>query len=72
MRLRLGASGDDKDKVAARLQKQVDTLNQIVPKYIYGYDDASLESVVGQMIAGRGGYLSVAESCTGGAQLQDV
>lgn len=66
IRLRLGSSGTDKKSVTAKLQKSIDELQQIIPKYIYGYDEESLESVVGKMIAARGGYMSSAESCTGG------
>ncbi len=72
MRLRIGAAGNDREAVTASLQDEVEALHNIVPEYIYGYDNESLESVVGRMIAGRGGQLSTAESCTGGTIAQKV
>ncbi len=35
-------------------------------EYVYGYDDDTLESVVGQMLRERGFKIATAESCTGG------
>ena len=67
IRLRLGSAGEDGDAVFSRLQDEIDTLLKIVPDKIYGYDDESLESVVGRLISGRGGFLAAAESCTGGS-----
>ena len=67
LRLRLGICSDDKATAAAMLEKEIEGLHGIVSKYIYGYDNETLESVVGKMISERDGYLVTAESCTGGA-----
>jgi len=67
IRLRLGSAGNNKETETARLQNLINKLQKIVPKYIYGYDEESLESVVGRMIVDRSGYIATAESCTGGA-----
>ncbi|MDR3366150.1 MAG: CinA family nicotinamide mononucleotide deamidase-related protein, partial [Prevotellaceae bacterium] len=50
------------DEVAARVRQ----LQMIVPQYIVGYDDDTLEGVVGRLLKARGATLSTAESCTGG------
>ncbi len=66
IRLRLGATGEDRSAIEKVIEQQVETLKQIVSKYIYGYDDEKLEEVVGRMLLERGAALATAESCTGG------
>ncbi|MFZ2489925.1 MAG: competence/damage-inducible protein A [Thermoanaerobaculia bacterium] len=41
-------------------------ITQIFGGRIFGYDDDTLESVVGRMLAERGETVAIAESCTGG------
>jgi len=41
-------------------------LHAIISEYIFGYDDDTLESVVGKMLLERKATVSTAESCTGG------
>lgn len=41
-------------------------LHAIIPEYIFGYDDDTLENVVGRLLLERGATVSTAESCTGG------
>jgi nicotinamide-nucleotide amidase len=57
--------------IASREQE----LTEIFTHRIFGYDDDTMESVVGRLLAGRGATISTAESCTGGllsARLTDV
>ncbi len=67
VRLRL-STYDSEDGVAAR--KRIDELfNQlykIIPDNIVGYEDASMQQLVHQLLTERGKTLAVAESCTGG------
>jgi nicotinamide-nucleotide amidase len=59
-------------KITAVLNKIKDLS---VGKYIYGYDEDSLEAVVGKLLLKNGLTLAVAESCTGGglgARITDV
>lgn len=67
VRLRL-STYDSEDGVAAR--KRIDELfNQlykIIPDNIVGYEDASVQQLVHQILTERGKTLAVAESCTGG------
>lgn len=67
VRLRL-STYDSEDGVEAR--KRIDELfNQlykIIPDNIVGYEDASVQQLVHQLLTERGKTLAVAESCTGG------
>ena len=57
---------------AATEQTKLEVLNEVekakllISKYIFGYGDDSLESVIGQLLVERKQTLAVAESCTGG------
>lgn len=65
VRLRLSATGTE-DHVRAEMQRQVAGLEAIIPELIYGYDDETIEGVVGRLLLERSATLSTAESCTGG------
>ena len=66
IRLRLGMQGDDSDRITDALEDQTSKLELIIPKYIFSYEDESLEAAAGRLINKEGRTLSVAESCTGG------
>lgn len=67
VRLRL-STYDSEDGAAAR--KRIDELfsqlYKIIPDNIVGYEDASVQQLVHQILSERGKTLAVAESCTGG------
>jgi len=66
VRLRLSAFGNDTDDLRGETERQVSLLKKIIPTYIYGFDDESLQETTGKLLL-RGGFtLSTAESCTGG------
>ena len=50
----------------AEIERRERELVEIFSDRIFGYDDATLESVVGEMLAERGETVATAESCTGG------
>jgi nicotinamide-nucleotide amidase len=63
--LHLTADGDEaaaRAKLAARERELIALLGERV----YGFDDDTLEGVVGALLRGRGATVAVAESCTGG------
>jgi len=66
VKLRLTASGND-DSV---LEKEVDDLvKKVLPhidKYVYGFDQDEIESIIGTMLLSNNQTLAIAESCTGG------
>ena len=48
------------------IQDMEEILTPVIEKYLYGYDDVSLEEVVGNRLRELGLTLATAESCTGG------
>jgi nicotinamide-nucleotide amidase len=66
VRLRLSAIGDDERTVSKKLEVEVQKLLLLIPELVYGYDDDTIESVVGELLREQGKTLSTSESCTGG------
>ncbi len=66
IKLRLTATGDSGRQLSDVIEDQVKKLYVIIPEYIYGENEESLEMATGRLLAERGASLSVAESCTGG------
>ena len=67
VKLRLSLLGKDGKKIVATLNKHIDLLNKIVPDQVYGYEDDTMEGVVGDLLTAQNASVSTAESCTGGA-----
>lgn len=67
VRLRLTARGDDKEQLKNNIEEQIAKLKSVIPEIIYGYDNDTLEKVIGKLLSKMGATLAVAESCTGGA-----
>ncbi len=65
IRLRLSATSLD-NNIQATISKLFKELESILGDYLLGYDNASLESVVAEMLTSQGKSLAIAESCTGG------
>ncbi len=66
VRLRLSAYEVDGDEAAREIERQFDTLRTIIPRYIVGYETASVQELVHRALKRRGRTLAAAESCTGG------
>ncbi|MBO4465166.1 MAG: CinA family nicotinamide mononucleotide deamidase-related protein [Bacteroidales bacterium] len=66
IRLRLSVYGGEREKDAAKVEKLLVGLREILGDNIYSEDDEPLESVIGKLLRGTGKTLSAAESCTGG------
>jgi nicotinamide-nucleotide amidase len=66
VRLRLSAVGDNAAEVRSKLDDEVTKLVQLIPELVYGFDDDTIEKVVGQLLKDAGKTVSTAESCTGG------
>ena len=65
--IELHLSGDGTEDVArAFIAEREKELHDIFGNRIFGYDDDSLESVVGELLKSRGETVATAESCTGG------
>ena len=67
VRLRLSTyNSADSEAARARIDKLFNELYSIIPDNIVGYEDASVQQLVHQILTERGQTLAVAESYTGG------
>ena len=66
VRLRITVTGKCAGDGEQLLKKNTDKLLEIIPQHIFGYDDISLEEVLGNLLREKGLTLATAESCTGG------
>ncbi|MGB3780710.1 MAG: competence/damage-inducible protein A [Tunicatimonas sp.] len=66
VKLRLTATGDNLLDLEEAVADQVQLLEPLIEKYIFGYGDISLEEAIGRDLLSAGKTLALAESCTGG------
>ena len=66
VRLRLTATGKNKDEMNTRIEEQEKKLKAQIPELIFGYDDDTLEKIIGSYLKNKNQTVSTAESCTGG------
>jgi len=66
VRLRLTAYGTDREVLQDAVNKAEKELYPYAGNYIFGFDNDTMESVVGKLLQSKGATLSTAESCTGG------
>ena len=66
VRLRLTAYGTDRQLLQEAINKAEAALYPYAGQYIFGFDEDTLESVVGELLRNKKMSLSTAESCTGG------
>lgn len=66
VRLRLTGKGQDENLLHQMVDDEIRKLYQLIPNYIFGEDDDTLEIVLGKIFRKEEITLSTAESCTGG------
>ncbi|TKG92984.1 competence/damage-inducible protein A [Puteibacter caeruleilacunae] len=66
VRLRLSGKGKNNEDLQKEIEKLINELHTYIGDYIFGYDDDTLASVIGEMMIERNTTLATAESCTGG------
>ena len=66
VKLRLTTTSNGKGTNNNGLEKYIDSLKDLVGKYIYGYDNDEIHAVIGQLLQTKGLTMATAESCTGG------
>ena len=66
VRLRLSAYEVEGKEVSREIDNLFEKLRSIIPDNIAGFEDASVEELVHNILIERGETLAVAESCTGG------
>ena len=64
--LRISATAEHENEADEAVQKTLREIETRVGRYIFGHDEDTLESVVGQLLLDNDRTLAVAESCTGG------
>ena len=67
VRLRLSAYEVEGKEVSREIDSQFEKLHTIIPDNIAGFEEASVEELVHNILINKGETLAVAESCTGGA-----
>jgi len=65
VRLRLSARGDEQ-QVRDLMGKLVQELSAQISDYLFGYDDDTIQGVLGELLLQRKLSIATAESCTGG------
>jgi nicotinamide-nucleotide amidase len=66
VRLRLTARGGSRDQLEQTLERYVQELEGLVDDLVFGFDDQTLEEVVGETLRAKKLTVGTAESCTGG------
>ncbi|OGC77408.1 MAG: competence/damage-inducible protein A, partial [candidate division Zixibacteria bacterium RBG_16_40_9] len=70
--LRLTANLKTSSKSKDAITQLEEKIKERIGEFIYGYDEQTLEEVVGKILKENGKTLSVAESCTGGLVLAKI
>ncbi|MDD4603669.1 MAG: competence/damage-inducible protein A [Bacteroidales bacterium] len=66
VRLRLTGTGKDEQKLKHQIDQAVSDLGVIIPEFIYGFDEETLEEIIGKLLTNKKQTLATVESCTGG------
>ena len=66
IKLRLTGTGNDGNRLQKTIQDKVDELYKIIPQFIYGEDEDTLEISIGNLFKFKQQTVCSAESCTGG------
>jgi nicotinamide-nucleotide amidase len=66
VKLRLTAFGTNKEQLQQEVAAQIQVLLPQIEKYVYGYDEETLETALGKLLKNAGKTLALAESCSGG------
>ena len=66
VKLRLTILGLEKEILNQKLTYQIDKLKELIPNQIFGFENDTMESVVGKLLNQLNSTVSTAESCTGG------
>ena len=67
VRLRLSAYEVDGESVAKEIEERFARLRELIPDHVLGFETATLQAAVHDLLTERGETLAVAESCTGGS-----
>lgn len=66
VKLRLTAFGDELESLQNDVEDQILKVMPIIEKYVFGYNQETLEEAIGRMLKKAGKKVAFAESCSGG------
>jgi nicotinamide-nucleotide amidase len=66
IKLRLTGTGTENESLSNIIRNQVNKLYEMIPDFIYGEDEETLEMVIGKLLKEKKLSVCTAESCTGG------
>jgi nicotinamide-nucleotide amidase len=66
VKLRLTGMSDDVDTLRQVIDNEVVKVLPIIEKYVFGFDDDTLETAVAKLLLAQNKTIATAESCTGG------
>lgn len=72
VKLRLMSEGDSLDQLKKEVGRFEAEIASIAGEYIFGYDDSTLSSAIGEMLKAQGKTLGTAESCTAGFLAHEI
>ena len=67
VRLRLSAYEVEGESVSHEIDRQFAALQRIIPRYVLGFERATMQEIVHNLLTQRRQTLATAESCTGGS-----
>lgn len=65
--VRLRVSARETEENMAAIDGYIQRIEELLPKYAFGYENDRLEEVVGELLRERGETVTTVESCTGGS-----
>lgn len=66
VKLRLTGFGDDKSQLEQEIDQHIKVILPTIGKYVYGYNEETLETAIGKLLKQNGKTVALAESCSGG------
>jgi len=66
VRLRLSGTGSQEQMVRKQVDAEAAKLENLTAEYLFGYDEDTLEEIIGKLLKANNETLATAESCTGG------
>lgn len=67
VRLRLTGLGANEEELSAIAEAEIEKLKLLIHEYVFGYENDTLEEIIGQLLREKKSTLATAESFTGGA-----
>ena len=71
VKVRISAEGNDLEKVDSCIKQAEKIIHDKAGQFIYGYDEETLEQIIGNILRKNSATIAIAESCTGG-QIADL